>query len=303
MAGEPGLADSLDAGWTGTLQNLSNGVLGVVGDFLGIPRANTNGDTCMNTGVTDAGVFSAARLRTTLAMAVAAANTYTAFKMARLTEDIADRYASIAEDARNYYNEYYKPLELANIKEVDKLADYDKTKAPIVAGQMLISARSEFVGKLDKKLACTGRYCTGQRSALITDMLLEEAAAEASVAGLAARYVDNEEIARDTLRWERRKAVLDLGRGIPAEATNYAELAAGLFGSLGTQASKGAEGAARYGMWNLNRRPTIYPEDRGPLQVTRRTFTPVETEVYSVKPQPAFRSEEPKAVVVTKPSG
>ena len=302
MASEPDITSSLGDGWTGALQNLSSGVLGSVGDFLGIPRAS-NGGTCVNSGVTDAGVFSAARLRTTLSMAVAAANTYTAYKMARLTEDVADKYASIAEDARKYYNEYYKPLELANIKEVDKLSEYDRTKSPIVAGQMLISARSKFVGELDKKLACTGRYCTGQRAAMITDALLEEAAAEASVAALASRYVDSEEIARDTLRWERRKAVLDLGRGIPAEATNYAELAAGLFGSLGTQASKGAEGAARYGMWNLNRRPTIYPDNRPPLQVTRRVFSPIETSTTNFKPQSAYKPEEPKVAVVTKPSG
>ena len=301
MASESDITSSLNDGWTGTLQNLSSGVLGSAGDFLGIPRASS-GSSCINSGVTDAGVFSAAQLRTTLSMAAAAANTYTAYKMARLTEDIADKYASIAEDARKYYNEYYKPLELANIQEVDKLSDYDRTKSPIVAGQMLISARSKFVGELDKKLACTGRYCTGQRAAMITDALLEEAAAEASVAALASRYVDSEEIARDTLRWERRKAVLDLGRGIPAEATNYAELAAGLFGSLGTQASKGAEGAARYGMWNLNRRPTVYPDNRPPLQVTRRVFSPIETNTTNFKPQSAYKPEEPKVAVVTKPS-
>lgn len=183
MASESDITSSLNDGWTGELQNLSSGVLGSAGDFLGVSRTSS-GDTCINSGVTDAGVFSAAQLRTTLSMAAAAANTYTAYKMARLTEDIADKYASIAEDARKYYNEYYKPLELANIKEVDKLSDYDRTKSPIVAGQMLISARSKFVGELDKKLACTGRYCTGQRAAMITDALLEEAAAEASVAAL-----------------------------------------------------------------------------------------------------------------------
>ena len=77
MASEPDITSSLGDGWTGTLQNLSSGVLGSVGDFLGVSRAS-NGDTCANSGVTDAGVFSAARLRTTLSMAAAAANTYTA---------------------------------------------------------------------------------------------------------------------------------------------------------------------------------------------------------------------------------
>lgn len=70
---------------------------------------------------------------------------------------------------------------------------------------MLISARNLTAGKIDKALACTGRYCTGQRAAIMNDQLLEQAAIESLAAGLAHRYVDKDEITHNNLRWEKRE--------------------------------------------------------------------------------------------------
>ena len=294
MAGEPTI--DFGQGWTGTLQVMANGQLGLDIGFSGTPKVSEL--NCDNTGVTDTGIFSVARIRTAITMAAAAMNTYTAYKMARLSEDIADKYARLAESAKKYYDESYRPVELQNIREVENLSKYDRSKLPTITGEMLVSARNKFVGGIDQKLSCTGRYCTGQRAAMLQDMLLEQAAVEATVAGLAHRYVDAEEIARDTLRWERRKAVLDLGRGIPGEATSYAELAAGLFGSIGDQAAKGAEGAARYGSWLLNRRPTVYNPDRPPLQKTVREFIQP-TKPEATKPSSVYVPEQPKEPKIT----
>ena len=160
-----------------------------------------------------------------------------------------------------------------------------RDKEELNKGQMLVSAKLPFVGKLEKAVSCTGRYCTGQRQAITNDILIEQAMVESLVCGLATRYTDDEEITRNTVRWERRNNVLKLGRDIPSEAVSYASLATGIFGSIGEQASKAAQGASWYLGHRGNRIETQYPEKRPPLSVLNYTPNvpdPQKIEPYSV---------------------
>lgn len=266
--------------------------------FSSTPDVSASDARCVNTGVTDLGVFSVASIRTAIATGTSALNLANSAKMAALQEDIAEGYAKLAEDTRNYYKEGYKPLELANIKEVSNVPMYDRNKESLYRGQMILSARDKIAGKLEDALSCTGRYCTGQRTTILNDALIEQAAMEASIAALAHRFVDDEEIVRNALRWERRRGVLDLGRDIPTSSVAYAELAAGIFGSLGKQSGKAAEGIVSSLGFSRNRNATQYPDRRDPLIVQRRSYEPIVLEDRPVEPRKIIEPEKKPEVII-----
>lgn len=266
--------------------------------FSTTPNVSASDARCGSTGVDDTGIFSVSAIRTAIATGTSALNLANSVKMAQLQEDIAEGYTKLAEDARNYYKEEYKPLEQENIKEVDKLPLYSRNKESLYRGQMILSARDKIAGKLEGALSCTGRYCTGQRASLINDALIEQAATEASVAAFAHRYVDDEEIVRNALRWERRRVVLDLGRGIPAASVAYAELAAGIFGSLGAQSGKAAEGIVGSLGFGRNRNETQYPERREPITVRRRPYEPIALEQRPLEPRQIIQPEKKPEVII-----
>lgn len=275
------------------------GVSQSIPGFGSAPRVSASDPRCNSTGVDDTGIFSVSSIRTAIATGTSALNLANSAKMARLQEEIAEGYAKLAEDARNYYKEEYKPLELENLKEVSKIPLYSRKKESMYRGQMILSARDSIAGKLEGAMSCTGRYCTGQRASLLNDALIEQAAIESSIAALAHRYVDDEEIVRNALRWERRRGVLDLGRDIPTSSVAYAELAAGIFGSLGAQSGKAAQGIVSSLGFGRNRQQTEYPDRRDPLIVQRRPYEPIDLVHRPVTPRALIEPEKPPAVVIT----
>ena len=245
---------------------------------------------CRNTGITDDGVIKSARWKAILSGAVLAYNTVNSLRMAKLQRDLGQKYLELAEEHRKYYNERYKPLEIALTQEALVLPKYVRDKEQLNTGQMLVSVRGRNAGKIDKAISCTGRYCTGQRAAITTDQLLEQAVTESMVAGLGFRYTDREEINHNNLRWEKREQVMKVGRDIPTEAVSYASLAAGTFGSLGKQAGAAAEGAM--GFLAYGRGDTQYPARRGPMTVSEYKWTPTKLETF--KPRPPENYTKPK---------
>lgn len=247
----------------------------------GRQQLSASDPNCMSEGVTNKGVINAATIRAGLNSAIMAVNTATAFKIAKLQEDLAKDYARLATNYREHYFKNYHPIEKELIDEAMTEPEYVRDKEDLNKGQMLISARLPFVGRLEKALSCTGRYCTGQRQAITNDILIEQAMTESLVCGFAHRYTDDEEITRNTRRWERRSNVLKLGSNIPTEAVSYASMATGIFGSLGEQASKGAMGAAWY-LGQGARRETVYNDKRPPLAVVN--YKPNVPDVRDIKP-------------------
>ena len=278
----------------------------IIGDVIGgaigniVPGLGGGSDTeqCSKTGVTDSGLLQVSTIRTALATAVAALNVKTARDMAKLQKEIAEDYTKLAEDARDYYNDVYKPLETQTLNEVSSEAKYVRDKDDITTGQMLLSVRGQLVGAIEDKLRCTGRYCTGQRAALINDELLKQANAEAAVAGMAFRFEDAKETAKNTLRWECRREVLNLGRDIPTKAVAYAELASGIFGSIGKQSSASAEGIAWWLGNRNNRRDTEYPTRPEPLRAGQGVYTPRPIIKPAEKPAPIYKEPAPKTIIL-----
>lgn len=249
--------------------------------------------SCTNTGVTDEGIIASSKWKNIIAATVAAYNTLNSLRMARLQRDLGEKYLKLAEDYRNYYNQRYKPLEIDLTQEALNLPLYSRDKEQLNTGQMMITARLQTAGAIDNAIACTGRYCTGQRAAIINDQLMQQATVESTVAGMAHRYTDREEINRNNLRWEKREQVLKLGRDIPSQAVSYASLAAGSFGSLGRQAGLGAEGAIQFLAYE--RKNTNYPERRPPISVSIHRYTTTKLEPFEPKPPTTYKKpEEPK---------
>lgn len=251
---------------------------------------------CDKTGVTDKGVINSAKWRALLAAGVEVYNVANSLRMAKLQRDLGRKYLDLAKENRNYYNERFKPLEQSLTKEALNLPKYVRDKDKFYAGQMLTSVRGKFAGGVENAVACTGRYCTGQRAAIITDQLLQQAAAESLAAGLAHRYADKEEINRNNLRWEKREQVMRIGRDIPADAVSYANLAAGTFGSLGKQAGQAAEGIA--GFLGGARRDTEYPARRGSIQVPSYTYIPQRLETPEITPRPTYQKPKPEETTI-----
>lgn len=261
-----------------------------------IPADDPN---CKSKGVTNDGIIASSRWKSIINGAMLALNTANSLKMAKLQRDIGKDYLRLAEDQRKYYNDRYKPLEKALTDEALKLPKYNRDKEKLITGQMLITARNLTAGKIDKALACTGRYCTGQRAAIITDQLLEQAAIESLTAGLAHRYVDKDEITHNNLRWEKREQVLKIGRDIPTQAVSYASMAAGIFGSLGKQAGQAAEGAM--GFLAYGRADTVYPERKDPITYPAYYFTPTVLVLPKIdKPKTYEKPKEPETVVAVR---
>jgi len=251
---------------------------------------------CKTTGITDDGVIKSAKWKAILAGAVLAYNTLNSLRMAKLQRDLGQKYLELAEKHRKYYNERYKPLEISLTQEALALPKYVRDKEQLNTGQMLMSVRGRNAGKIDKAIACTGRYCTGQRAAIMTDQLLEQAVTESMVAGLGFRYTDREEINHNNLRWEKREQVMKIGRDIPTEAVSYASLAAGTFGSLGKQAGAAAEGAM--GFLAYGRGDTQYPPRRGPMTVSEYKWTPTKLETFKPKPPENYtKPKEPEPTI------
>lgn len=222
---------------------------------------------CKNTGVTDAGLQRSARIKGAINAMIIGVNTYTALKIAEMQHALAKDWAGMAEWYRNYYYDNFHPIEKQLIEEVSQDPLYERNKANLVKGQMVISAKLPFVGKLEEAVACTGRYCTGQRQSLINDILIEQATVESMICGLSHRYIDDEETVRNNRRWERRNQVIKLGRDMPTESVTYAQMATGIYGQIGRQAASAAESASWALGYNGERVETKYPERRGALTI------------------------------------
>ena len=290
----------------GTSTTIATTVLDKSKEAVGIKTSSSSAEqksvpeddpNCKSKGVTNKGIIRSSRWKAVINGAMLALNTSNSLKMAKLQRDIGKAYQALAEEQRTYYNDRYKPLEISLTQEALNLKKYDRDKEKLITGQMLISARNLTAGKIDKALACTGRYCTGQRAAIMNDQLLEQAAIESLAAGLAHRYVDKDEITHNNLRWEKREQVLKIGRDIPTQAVSYASMAAGIFGSLGKQAGQAAEGAM--GFLAYGRGETVYPERRPPLTYPAYIVKPTTLELFKPEPPKTYEKPKPQETVIS----
>jgi hypothetical protein len=134
-------------------------------------------------------------------------------------------------------------------------------------------------------------------AAVIKDGVLAQAGSESTVYGLALRYEEDREQARNDVRWNRRAAILNIGRDLAGAATEYAQLAAGIFGRLGEQSARGAEGAIQWLGANSARQDTVYPQRPALRYPNYNNPVIKEVEVLTKQTPPPARIEAPPKIL------
>ena len=211
-----------------------------------------------NHGTTDDDKTLLATLWPYLTAGVAAYNTGQAISFALKQYEIAKLYYKISKWWLDYYNSYFAPVEDQELAEAMALKEvtpyYDSA-----IGKSQIAAHLRFKNAANKAVQCTSEYCTGLRALLLRDTLAQEATSAAALAMMGYRNERAYYESRSDVRWKRMLATASRGRDLQASAVNTAQLSLGIYGDLGTQAGKAAQGAASLAGYYWNRNDTVYP--------------------------------------------
>lgn len=189
--------------------------------------------------------------------------------MAAAQERIANRQLAMAEALNRFWSGTYKPEEAQQL--ADAIAGVRYPYVPRynqTAGRMANTVKISFQHKLRDALRCNSRYCTGLTSQMVKDFSIAEALATSAAMNYAFRYEEAKAQALEDRAWSRREQALNLGRGMRSEAAAYSKTAAGIYGTLGQQASAAAGGALRllgygleraFGRQGIQNMPQQYP--------------------------------------------
>ena len=214
-------------------------------------------DVC-NKGITDTDKNILSALWNLVPAVVAAYNTGQAIDFAMKQHEIAKDYLKISQWYRDYYNSYFKPVEDKELSEALALTE-TTTYYDTMRGRAQTAGRIKFKNAVNKTVQCTSEYCTGLRQQLLYDTLEQEAKVMTTMTGLGYRNERAYYEKRSDVRWKRMINTAARGRDLQAQAINSAALAYGIYGGLGQQAAKGAEGAAYAAGYFWNRNDTFYP--------------------------------------------
>lgn len=230
------------------------------------------GSAC-NHGLTDSDKVSLSSLWDIVPAVIAAYNTGQAIDYALKQYEIAKDYLTISQWWRDYYNGYFKPLEDQELSESMALTEitphYDTMR-----GRAQTAGRIKFKNAVNKSVQCTSEYCTGLRQQMLYDTMEQEAKVVSTLTGLGYRNERAYYESRSDVRWKRMINTAARGRDLQAQAINSSQLAYGIYGTLGQQVAKGAEGAATAAGYMWFRNDTHYPTLlRGSAQTTQQAAT------------------------------
>lgn len=227
-----------------------------------------------NHGLTDYDKSTLSLLWDIVPAVIAAYNTGQAIHFGMKQYKIAKDYLKISQWWRAYYNNFFVPLEDQELSETMELREttpyYDTMR-----GRAQTAGRLKFKNAVNSAVQCTSEYCTGLRQQLLFDVLDQESRALNSLAGLGYRNERAYYESRSDVRWKRMINTAARGRDLEAQAVNSAQLAYGIYGSLGEQVSKGAEGAASaFGYFHYRsdpRYPTLMTIQQASQQASQQT--------------------------------
>lgn len=214
-------------------------------------------DTC-NRGITNTDKSILSKIWAGLTAAIAAYNTGQAIVFADRQYDMAKTYLKISQWWDNYKKGNFDPVEDQEINEALALKE-ETPQYDVQMGRAQTAGRIRFKNAVNKAVQCTSEYCTGLRGQLLRDTIAQQATAITVLNGLGYRNERSFIEARSDVRWKRMTATAMRGRGMQANALSHSQLAYGIYGDLGSQAGKGAAGAASLAGYLWNRNDTIYP--------------------------------------------
>lgn len=215
-------------------------------------------NSCCSPGIDNTGKSELSLLWDIIPAVVAAYNTEEAIKFAMRQHEIAKEYLRISEWWRSYYNIYFRPVE--DVELAESLAITEETPFyDTMRGRAQTAGRIRFKNAAVKAAQCTSEYCTGLRQQIVFDTIDQEARTIDTLTGFGYRneraYIES----RSDVRWQRMLGTVHRGRDMQSTAINSAQLAFGIYGELGQQAAKGAEGAISAYAYMHNRNDTYYP--------------------------------------------
>ena len=211
-----------------------------------------------NHGLTDVDKSTLSTLWDIVPAVIAAYNTVQAIRFATKQYEIAKDYLKISQWWRDYYNNYFRPLEDQELSEAMGLSE-TTTYYDTMRGRAQTAGRLKFKNAVNVAVQCTSEYCSGLRQQLLFDVLDQEARVLNSLAGLGYRNERAYYESRSDIRWKRMINTATRGRDLQAQAINSAQLAYGIYGNLGEQVAKGAEGAASAAGYFQYRNDPRYP--------------------------------------------
>lgn len=216
------------------------------------------GNICCSPGIDNSGKSELSLLWDIIPAVVTAYNTEEAIKFAMRQHEIAKEYLRISEWWRSYYNNYFRPVE--DVELAESLVSTEETPFyDTMRGRAQTAGRIRFKNAAVKAAQCTSEYCTGLRQQIVFDTIDQEARTIDTLTGFGYRneraYIES----RSDVRWHRMLGTVQRGRDMQATAINSAQLAFGIYGELGQQAAKGAEGAISAYAYMHNRNDTYYP--------------------------------------------
>ena len=264
-------------------------------DLKGVYVGASSSSACKTIGVTDTGNGLIALIDIASNAAIAALSIKQALEAARAQKALADKYLRMANEARNHYNGYYKPLEESSVEWACSQKMYDRKHDMTQIGRAMLTTKAQYKNKAENLTNCMSRYCSGLRASTIRDVLLEEAQATASAAMAGLRYEKNYQRAQDAARFDRRNQMLKIGRDMSAEGTTLAKFASGLSGEVAGQGFATASGA-------LKRLGYIYNRDESPAP-TRRIYGVNDQQVVIEDPKFVFKEDKPPKPKVNAVSG
>ena len=208
--------------------------------------------------ITDIGESEYAGFFQAAALAIALANAAAQGAIHEKQMDLADAYYSMAKYKLDRFRNKYVPLELKLLNEVSTVpipemdCDDDRSRA-----QTAVNHSFDSMAGFLRQLSQACRLCIGDEQL----RLMEHKRARALVDTENYNMYDDRfwtDYKTDS-RWNRRSAVLNLGRNMAAEALKYGDVASSLLKTLGAEVDRAANGAVGAIGYFGARNDTFYP--------------------------------------------
>lgn len=206
------------------------------------------------------------------AIAIAIANGIAQAEIADKQQDLADGYYQQAKYKWDRFKNKYMPLEKQLLQEVSTspIRELDCAAADSRAQSAVNTAfdgLSAYMARQAKKL----RLCIDPSLLSVVDHKQSVALVDTENYNLTDEqwYTDY----KNDQRWNRRSAVLNLGRNLSSEAMKYGDVARQLYGQVGAQIERAASGVMSalgyYGARNDTYYPTTYLNGGGQGQLVQ----------------------------------
>lgn len=191
-------------------------------------------------------------------IAVATINTTAQISIMRKRYNIAKAYADIAKDKWNRFINNYAPLERAMLNEISS------TPEPVPDYEGARNRGLEYADNAFRSMSNTLTHRAKKYALCVDDSQLNDfefARYLAIVDGQNFNYRDAEwfTLIMSDLRWNRRSALLNLGRDLHSQSASYASAANNILAGLGNLAAEGASGFTQLLGYLSERRDTAYP--------------------------------------------